>query len=143
VLFFAYLGLGFALLGSANLAGMQGTATPDPWINRSGEAEALADLAAGAPVKLYTHVWGGEGVWFRTPGLLYCDPDRNSGDREAQELFAEIPDANMSEGVILPADRQSRQLHAFLFAQTYNLTMFERRRDDVVRFCPGVQLEKK
>ena len=32
----------------------------NPCSGRSGEAEALADLAAGRPVKLYTHVLGGE-----------------------------------------------------------------------------------
>jgi len=114
----------------------------DPWAGRSGEAEALADIAAGRPVKLYTHVYGGERGGFRSPGLLYCDPDQNIG-KAALNLFAFIPEANVSEGVIYTPAQQVRQHSASSFARSYNLTMFSRKSDYIVRLCPKVQLEKK
>jgi hypothetical protein len=117
--------------------------TSDPWAGRSGEAEALADLAAGRPVKLYTHVYGGERAGFRSPGLLYCDPDQNNGDKTAENLFAFVPEANVSEGVIYTPAQQARQRSASSFARSYNLTIFHRKHDYIVRLCPKVEREKK
>lgn len=113
----------------------------NPWVGRSGEAEALADLANGRPVKLYTHVYGGERAGFRSPGLLYCDPEQNIGNKAAENLFAFIPEANMSEGVIYTLAQQARQRSASSFARSYNLTMFSRKYDYIVQLCPKVELE--
>ena len=115
----------------------------NPWAGRSGEAEALADLANGRPVKLYTHVYGGERAGFRSPGLLYCDPEQNIGNKAAENLFVFIPEANVSEGVIYTPAQQARQHSASSFARSYNLTMFSRRYDYIVQLCPKVELEKK
>jgi len=115
----------------------------DPWYDRSGKAEALADLANGRPVKLYTHVFGGERGGSKTPGLLYCDPDQNIGSKAALDLFVYILEANMSEGVIYTLDQQAKQHSALSFARPYNLTMYKFKRKHVRRLCPKVELEKQ
>ena len=117
-------------------------AASNPWAGRSGEAEALADLANGRPVKLYTHVLGGERAGFRSPGLLYCDPDQNIGSKAAEAMFVSIPDANFSEGVIYTPAELSLSRSASVFARAYNLTMYHRHRGYIVSLCPKVELEK-
>lgn len=140
----AYLSAAVILVGSvADPSGVAPKQVSDPWAHRSGEAEALADLASGRPVKLYTHVWGGERAGFRSPGLLYCDPDQNIGNRAAEAMFAFIPEANVSEGVIYTPAEQSLQRSASTFARAYNLTVFHQKRDFIVRLCPKVELERK
>ena len=113
----------------------------DPW--PSGEAEAFSDLSNGRPIRLYTHVWAGERAGFRSPGLLYCDPDQNIGNKAAEEMFAFIPEANQSEGVIYTAAEQAMQRSAFAFALAYNLTIYRQKRDHIVRLCPKVELERQ
>ena len=102
----------------------------------------MADLANGRPVKIYTHTYGGERAGFRSPGLLYCDPDQNIGDKAAEAMFAFIPEANESEGVIYTPAEQSLQRSASVFARAYNLTVFHRQRDYIVRLCPKVEVER-
>lgn len=114
----------------------------DRWAGRSGQAEALTDLANGRPIKLYTHVLGGERARFRSPGLLYCDPEQNIGNKAAENLFVFIPEANMSEGVFYTPAQQARQRSASSFARAYNLTIFHRKRDYIASLCPKVELAK-
>jgi hypothetical protein len=126
-----------AIVGPSGIA----QADPNPWLRRSGEAEALADLRSGRPVKLYAHVWGGERAGFRSPGLLYCDPDQNNGSKAAGAMFAFIPEANVSEGVIYTPAEQALQRSASTFARAYNITVFQQKRDYIVGLCPRVELE--
>ena len=112
----------------------------DPW--PSGEAEAISDLKSGHPIKLYTHVWGGERAGFRSPGLLYCDPDQNNGSRAAHEMFAFIPEANISEGKRYTATEQAMQWSASAFARAYNLTIYRQKRSYIRSLCPKVELER-
>ena len=112
----------------------------DPW--PSGEAEAVSDLRSARPIKLYTHVLGGERAEFRSPGLLYCDPDQNIGNKAAEEMFAFIPEANWSEGVIYTPAERALQQSAAAFARAYNLTIYRQKRDHILRLCPKVELER-
>ena len=125
----------------ASLAGLVTPSGAGQWASRSGEAEALADLSAGRPLKVYTHGWGGERAGFRSPGLLYCDPDQNIGSKAAMAIFATIADGDVSEGVRYTAAEQALQQSASAFARAYNLTIFRKKRDQIVALCPKVQLE--
>jgi hypothetical protein len=126
----------------ANTAGVGRVAAPagtalGPWSGRSGEAEALADLANGSTLKLYTHLLAGERAQLRTPGLRNCDPDRSA--RGAGWLFAPIPDADMSESIRYTDEQLSRMRAASAFAKSYNLTIFNHRRATIAQLCPGVE----
>jgi hypothetical protein len=118
-------------------------ATPDArrtpsFAERDGTAEALADLSAGRPIKFYSHVFNGRVPGFRTPGLTYCSPDWAD-----PRSFTPLPAADWAEGETYSARREEEAGAAMRFAKAYNLTIFERRKADVVRLCPRVQLEPK
>lgn len=112
----------------------------NPWAGKSGRAEALADLAAGRPIKLYTHVFAGDRAKFRTPGLLNCDLDQSA--KGAEWLFAPLRDGDWSASILYTSAERSRQLAAFAFAKAYNLTIFEHKRELIVRLCPMIEVDK-
>ena len=107
----------------------------DPWTGRSGEAEALSDVAKGRPVKLFYQALFGEREFLRTRGLNDCNPERFDVPDEARSQF-EPPDADYSESVRYTAEERARLFSATMFAKDYNRTMFRMRRSDVLRICP-------
>jgi hypothetical protein len=100
------------------------------YATRDGEAEAVAELSTGAPHRLYTHIWNGRAPGFRTPGLKFCDP-RYAATLEEQQLFRPLPEADWGEPEPFPPQYEA----AVRFARAYNLTMFARRKAQIVRIC--------
>ena len=107
------------------------------YATRDGEAEALAALSAGKPPRLFTHVWNGRAPGFRTPGLRLCSPDQ-AVTLEERSLFLPLPEADWSEPSPLPLQYDA----AVRFARAYNLTMYARRKAQIVRVCPRVDLDR-
>lgn len=106
---------------------------------RNGTTEALADVAAGKPLKLYSHIFGGRIESIHTPGLLDCNPlSRHS--TQGGILFAPLPDADWQEGQAYTDDQNRAASAARSFARQYNRTMFEARRAELLRACPLARL---
>ena len=49
--------------------------------------------------------------------------------------------ANYSESIIYTAEQMQRLNSATLFARDYNLTMFRKRRSEVLEICPSAKPE--
>lgn len=114
----------------------------NPWAGRSGEAEALADIATGRPVQLYLQSTAGERGVDHAPGLLNCSPDRGDVPIKALNRFKPLG-ADYSESIIYTAE-QVRRLHsATLFARAYNLAMFRKRREQVLEICPSAEVDAR
>jgi hypothetical protein len=110
----------------------------NPWAGKSGQAEALADIAEGRPVKLFYQTLMGEREFVRTPGLSNCNPDRfDVPESERSKLV--LLGANYSESVQYTDEENSRVTTATLFARAYNVTMFTMKRDEVRRICPSAK----
>ena len=112
----------------------------NPWVGRSGEAEALADIANGRPVKLFYQYIAGERMFIRTPGLLNCNPERYDVSEDARSKLVPLG-ADYSESVQYTNEERSRITSATLFARAYNVTMFTKKRDDVLKICPAATHE--
>ena len=110
--------------------------TINPWVGRSGKAEALADIAAGRPVKLYYRAVFGEREFVHTPGLSNCNPDRFDVPKKARSRF-EYLDADYSESVRYTTEQSARIVSAVRFARAYNITMYTKKRRDVLKICPA------
>ena len=119
-------------------------ATPalDPWSGKSGQAEALADIAKGRPIKLYIQSIAGEREVIRTPGLLNCNPDRYDVPNEARSKFEPLG-ADFSESILYTSEERARFRSASLFARAYNVTMFTMKRDEVLKFCPAASRDRE
>ena len=91
------------------------------WTGRSGEAEVLADIAKGRPVKLILKGIAGERLDRRTPGLSNCNPDRYDVPNELQSQFEPLG-ADYSESVQYTAEELARLRSATMFARDYNRT---------------------
>ena len=129
---------------AAALAPASGSVETDSYFGRNGEAEALADLARGKPVKLYSYEWEGEVPRYVTPGLLNCDPDLNDDPVAANAVFSPLPEENGSEGNphTHTEEHEKRAASARRFAKAYNLTMFHRRSEQILRMCPSASQEE-
>lgn len=112
----------------------------NPWAGRSGEAEALADLAKGLPIKLYYQWIAGERQVIRTPGLRNCNPERFDVPGNARSKFVAIG-ADFSESIQYTDEERARFRSASRFARAYNLTIFSKRTEEVVQICPAVTRE--
>jgi hypothetical protein len=108
----------------------------NPWAGRSGQAEALADIADGKPIKLYIRSVAGEREVIETPGLTNCHPDRYDVPADARSTFASLG-SDYSESIIYTSEERARFRSATLFARAYNVTMFTMRRDEVLKICPA------
>lgn len=106
---------------------------------RNGELEALSDIAAGRPLKLYSHVFDGRIPGFSTPGLLNCSP-AFSRPAEGRILFAPLPEADWREGIAYTAEQGRAADAARRFARLYNRTIFQARMSEIRRTCPQVRL---
>ncbi len=108
---------------------------------RSGNAQALADLAGGKPTKLYWYAFEGEAPHYLTPGLLNCDPDLDTVYSGTNALFASLPDGDFSEGQVYSEFQRNRAVAARGFARSYNRTMFRERSAEIISVCPEVKLD--
>ena len=120
-----------------NLAACSEAKIKDPYGERDGEAEALADISSGAPLKLYFHEYNGVVPAWRTPGLLSCEPDKPVGSR----VFRGLEAADWHEGETYTAEESRRQGSAWSFARAYNRTVYGARAKDVAAVCPEARLE--
>lgn len=109
----------------------------NPWAGRSGEAEALADIAAGRPIKLYIQYIAGEREIIRTPGLRNCNPDRFDVASSARFNFVSVG-ADYSESIRYTEEQLDRFDSATLFAKAYNVTIFSKKRAELRKICPTV-----
>lgn len=108
----------------------------NPWASRSGQAEALADIAAGRPIKLFYQSLFGEREFVHTPGLSNCNPDRYDVPDDARSQFEPLG-ADYSESIQYTAEEHARITSATQFAKAYNVTMFTMKRGDVLKICPA------
>jgi hypothetical protein len=136
----------FSIAATAALCSVAAAVPPpsspaaNPWANRSGKAEALADLAKGLPVKLLYQVIWGEREVIRVTGLSNCDPDRFDVPKNARSRF-EAVGADYSENSDYTAEDYKRFHAGSQFARAYNSTMFERNRAGVLAICPAAKLK--
>ena len=121
---------------AATLIASAPTTTAISWAGRSGQAEALADLSSGKPVKLYVRAIGGERVTGEAPGLLNCDPEGGDIPTNMLDRLMSLH-ADFSEGVRYTSQQLNGIQSAVLFARAYNVTMFEVRRSEVLKICPA------
>lgn len=112
----------------------------NPWAGRSGQAEALADIAKGQPIKLYYQGIAGERLEMRAPGLSNCHPDRYDVPEDARSKFVPLG-ADYSESILYTQEELARFDSATLFARAYNVTLFRMKRDEVLKICPAATLE--
>ena len=142
------LALGAILLASC--ASAQSSAAPptqpdevstNPWAGKSGKAQALADIAAGRPVRLYLHFMAGERAIELTPGLNNCNPERFDVSLSARSRFIPLGEDFHSDRIRTGAEI-ARQHSALVFARTYNLTMFRKRKADVLFICPSAEIDE-
>lgn len=117
-------------------ASLSANSVTDSFIGRDGEAEALASLRNGEPLKLFSHEVNAEVPRYNTPGLLNCDPDQDG----AQHIFRPLPEADWSEGNYYTEEQQKRAVSARSFAKEYNLAMFRERRAVILKVCPRAQI---
>ena len=126
-----------ALFGlSANAGSGAGDHASNPWVNRSGQAEAVGDLAKGRAIKLYAQVISGERDEIHTPGLNNCNPDRFDVPKDARSRFEPLG-ADYYESIRYKSEELARLRSATLFARAYNVTVFTLRRDEVLKICPA------
>lgn len=109
-------------------------------VGRSGEAEALADIGAGRPIKLYFQSLFGEREFIRTPGLKNCNPHRYDVTKNAREQFEHL-NADYFEDIQYSPEEHARITAATQFAEAYNVTMFKLKRVDVLKICPAAALD--
>ena len=121
---------------TATLPAAAATASKDPWAGRSGESEALADIAAGRPIKLYTREISGERDVTETPGLRNCNPERFDVSVNARSKFKPLG-ADYYESNHYTSEELARLRSATLFARSYNLTWFAKKHFEVLKICPG------
>jgi hypothetical protein len=110
---------------------------PDRFFQRNGETEALAEIRAGKPTRLYSHVYNGRAPGFATPGIRRCDQSRSG----AQAIFVPLPEADWGEGPVYTGEKAARAASALKFAKAYNQTMFRARKADVLVICPNAGLD--
>jgi len=108
----------------------------NPWAGRSGQAEALADVANGRPVKLLYRSLFGEREFVHTPGLSNCNPDRYDVPDDARSQFMWLG-ADYSGDIRYTPEQYAPLTSANLFARAYNVTMFTVSRDKVLKICPA------
>jgi hypothetical protein len=117
-------------------------AANDLWAGRSGEAQALADIAARRPLTLFYRGIAGERIEMRTPGLRDCDPERYDVPKNYRSRFVSIG-PEYSESVQYSAEELARMASATRFAKDYNRTIFRMRRSDVLKICPKARPDSR
>jgi hypothetical protein len=127
----AVLAVGALALGPLHIA----TGNYD---GRNGAAEALDDVIAGLPLKLYEHQHNQIGASSRTPGV-YCPSAGSSAFAKLKRV--RIEEAGFAEGRTLTRTESRRAQAARAFAYLYNTTMFDAHRSELRRACPGVLLQ--
>lgn len=116
---------------------LEPVASSAAFASRDGKAEAIAELAAGGPARLYSHVSNGRAPGFSTPGLRFCGPNY-AATPKGRSLFRPLHEADWQEPEPFPPQFEA----AVRFARAYNLTMFKRRKAQIVRVCRRVRLER-
>ena len=139
ILVTALLLMGCAPVGSSRALAFGAEKASNPWSVRSGRSEALADLAAGRPVKLYLQSVAGERAVDRTPGLSNCNPGRSDVPKAQLGRFAPLGE-NYSESVVYTAEQVARINAATVFARDYNQTMFHKKKREVLGICPSASI---
>lgn len=129
------------LLPPVEIANSSAATPTKSWSERSGKVEALAHLAERQSVKLLYQAMAGEGEFLRTPGLRNCDPDRFDVPANARSSFEPLG-ADYSESVPYSAEEMARLASATRFARDYNLTMFQERRNEVLKICPSASTDQ-
>lgn len=109
-----------------------------PFAQRDGRAEALADIAAHRPVRLYMHRADGVIPVTIVPGLADCPP-RDAARPGARVQFVHLPAADWAEGHTYSAEQDREIGAAHQFARDYNATMLRKRRPAVLSVCPKVR----
>src|SRR6185295_5845974 len=90
------------LIVAAILAACSEAKSSDPFAERNGETEARADIARGAPLKLYFHQHNGVVPQWVTAGIQSCKPD---GSR----VFQSLDEADWQEGKEYTTEESRRQ----------------------------------
>jgi hypothetical protein len=106
------------------------------WAGRSGQAEALTDIANHRPIRLLYQVVSGERDEIHTPGLSNCNPDRFDVPKDGRSKFEPLG-ADYYESIRYTSEDLARLRSATLFARAYNVTIFTMRRDEVLKICPS------
>jgi hypothetical protein len=109
---------------------------PDEYRNRDGEKEANDDLRHGKPLKLYYSWQWGEGLRLPVAGVRFCDADSPKDARKAKAVFVSLPALEYAEDRRYTSEEHERQLSAWKFARTYNLTMWRHKKSEIHRLCP-------
>jgi hypothetical protein len=125
------------LCGSVDFAGAVTLDQPDPYAGRNGEAEALADIARGRPPKVYYRDVCGDHCRKQAAGLLNCNPERFDTQKAPKTFFVPIPEADADSDYGHTQEQNARRHSAFFFAKSYNLTMFRKRKREILRVCPA------
>lgn len=131
--------LAIMLVGASQADAAEASPRPLSHAERNGEAEARADLAAGRPLKLYTHAFNGRIPMVRFPGLVDCYPDRLAKG-ETRVLLAPLPDADWQEGETYTDEQTLRAQAARRFASQYNRTILRAYRAELAQICPNARL---
>ena len=112
--------------------------TPNPadrFAGRNGEIEALAEMEAGKPARLYSHVYDTVVAGYRSPGVLDCWPHETRAP-----IFLPLPEADFREGEDKPKNKLQAE-SAYRFAWAYNRQVFKARASELKRICPNARLD--
>lgn len=108
-----------------------------PYSGRNGVIEALDDVAAHRPIKLYAYHKAQIDYSSRTPGLDCPDTSSSAGFSKIHRLY--IDEAGIAEGYIPSWIDMRRGEAARSFAYLYNITMLRTHRGEMRRACPAVE----
>jgi hypothetical protein len=108
-----------------------------PYSGRNGVLEALDDVAAHRPAKLYAYHKAQIDYASRTPGLDCPDTSSSAGLWKIRHVF--IDEASDSEGYMPSWVKMRRGEAARSFAYLYNITMLRTHRAEIERACPAVK----